>query len=207
MAKIETLLLTGGGIHDWKGCGDEIEKALRAAGSFEVTRINDDLSAFEAPNLDPYDLVVFYYTRGELTDARKNGLLNWIAGGKGFVGIHSATASFHGCPEYLCMVGGHFVTHPAPRKYWVSIADPEHPITKDLIEFLVEDEQYIMDYDPGVNVLASALWEGGQMPVAWTKSWGKGRVFYLALGHSPEACRDENFKTLLVRGSIWAAGG
>jgi len=207
MGKIETLLFVGGEIHDWRGCGDEIEEALRASGDFEITRVNDDLSAFEAPNLDPYGLMVFYYTAGTLTDAQKNGLLNWIAGGKGFVGVHSATASFRGCPEYQCMVGGCLLDHPPVRKYHVSVVDPEHPITKDMVEFFVEDEQYIMDYDPRANVLASALWRGEKMPVAWTKPWGKGRVFHLALGHSPEACRDENFKTLLVRGSIWAAGG
>lgn len=207
MARIRTLLLTGGEIHDWKGCGDEIEKILRAAKEFDVTRVNDDLSVLEAPNLETYDLVVLYWTRGEITDAQKNGLLNWVASGKGFAGIHSATASFRECPEYRCMLGGFFVTHPAPREYQVSVVDPENPITKDMVEFFVRDEQYVMDYDPRVNVLASALWKGEKVPVVWTKTWGAGRVYYLALGHDPEACRDDDFKTLLVRGSIWAARG
>ena len=69
---------------------------------------------------------------------------------------------------------------------------------------MVTDEQYILDYDPRNHVLASALWEGDAMPVAWTKSWGDGRVFYLALGHDAKACEHEIFGTLLQRGALWA---
>jgi hypothetical protein len=204
MGKIKTLLFCGGEIHDGIGCGTEMRSALEAAGGFEITRVDNDLSVFEAPKLEPYDLVVFYYTVGAITDAQKNGLLNWIASGKGFAGAHSMADSFRDCPEYRAMVGGYFVTHPAYRDYQVSITDPEHEITKDLVEFMVRDEQYVTDYDPRNHILASALWKGQAMPVAWAKSWGKGRVFWLALGHNPESCRHEMFRLLMARGAKWA---
>lgn len=102
------------------------------------------------------------------------------------------------------MVGGYFVTHPRYRDYQVSIVDTEHPITEGLDETVVTDEQYILDYDPRNHVLASALWEGSAMPVAWTKNWGDGRVFYLALGHDAPACEHEIFGTMLQRGALWA---
>jgi len=203
---IKTLLFAGGQIHDFKGCADVIEPILREAGNFDVTRVDDDLSALEAQNIAPYDLIVFYYTVGSITDAQKNGLLNWVASGKGYVGIHSAADSFRDCHEYRAMVGGHFITHPAYRQYQVSVVDPQHPITKDLVEFNVTDEMYVTDYDPRVQVLASSLWKGEKMPVVWTKSWGKGSVYYLALGHDAAACKADVFKTLLVRGCLWAAG-
>lgn len=205
MAQIRTLLMTGGLIHDWKGCGDEIERILREAGDFDVFRANDDVSILESSELPSFDLIVMYWTRGEFTDSQKNGLLNWIASGKGFAGVHSVTAAFRECPEYRCMLGGFFVGHPPVRKYQVSVVDSEHPITKGLVEFFVEDEQYVTDYDPRVNVLAWGIWKGERTPVVWTKSWGDGRVYYLALGHNPEACRDENFETLLIRGCLWAS--
>ena len=204
MAKINTLVFCGGEIHDWKGCGDEIVKSLSPREEFQITRVDENLDALISPNLDSYDLIVFYYTVGEITDAQKNGLLNHIASGKGYVGIHSAADSFRGCPEYRAMVGGHFVTHPRYRDYQVNVADEAHPITEGIVEFMVTDEQYIVDYDPRVNVLASALWQGRAVPVVWTKDWGKGRVFYLALGHDAAACRHETFGTLLQRGSLWA---
>ena len=204
MAKINTLVFCGGEIHDWKGCGDEIIKSLSECQEFQITRVDENLDALISPNLDSYDLIVFYYTVGEITDAQKHGLLNHIASGKGYVGIHSAADSFRGCPEYRAMVGGHFVTHPRYRDYQVNVADEAHPITEGIVEFMVTDEQYIVDYDPRVNVLASALWQGRAVPVVWTKDWGKGRVFYLALGHDAAACRHETFGTLLQRGSLWA---
>ena len=205
MAKIKPLLFTRGKIPDYKGCGEVIYDALKQAGHFDIAQVEDDLSALEAPKLDPYDVIVFYYTVGTITNAQKNGLLNFIASGKGFVGIHSAADSFRDCPEYRAMVGGWFVTHPHYRQYQVSVTDPEHPITKGLEEFFVTDEQYILDYDPRVQVLCSALWKGEAMPVAWTKNWGRGRVFYLALGHDPQACQNDNFRLLLERGTLWAS--
>jgi type 1 glutamine amidotransferase len=207
MAKIRTLVLAGGQIHDFKGCGKEIREALQAAGDFDITYLEEDLNVLVPPGLEPYDLLVFYYTVGEITDAQKNGLLNWVASGKGYVGIHSAADSFRECPEYRAMVGGYFVTHPHYRDYQVSVVDPEHPITEGLVEFMVRDEQYILDYDPRVHVLASALHRGAAMPVAWTKPWGRGRVFYLALGHDAAACQHETFRLLLQRGARWAGSG
>ena len=204
MAKIKTMLFAGGKIHDFKGCGEALKEALTPLEELDVTYVEDDLDALVAPGLDPYDLIVFYHTVGEITDAQKNGLLNFVASGKGYVGVHSAGDSFRECPEYRAMVGGHFVTHPHFRRYQVSVVDSQHPLTKDLVEFDVEDEQYILDYDPRVHVLCSALYKGAAMPAAWTKSWGKGRVFYLALGHNPDACRNETFKVLLQRGVLWA---
>jgi type 1 glutamine amidotransferase len=205
--KIKTLVFAGGQIHDYKACGQAIREALSERDELDLTYVEEDLNRLAAPGLDPYDLIVFYYTVGEISDAQKNGLLNWVASGKGYVGIHSAADSFRDCPEYRAMVGGHFVTHPRYREYQVSIVDPEHPITQGLTEFVIRDEQYILDYDPRVSVLAGALHQGKSVPVAWTKPWGRGRVFYLALGHDAPACRQETFRTLLQRGAAWAADG
>ena len=204
MGKINTLVFAGGAVHDWKGCSETIIETLSQQEEFEITKVEEDLDALVAPNLDPYDLIVFYYTVGEISDAQKNGLLNHIASGKGYVGVHSAADSFRGCPEYRAMVGGYFTTHPRYRDYQVSIVDTEHPITEGLDETVVTDEQYILDYDLRNHVLASALWKGDAMPVAWTKSWGDGRVFYLALGHDANACQHKMFDTLLQRGALWA---
>lgn len=200
---IKTLVFAGGEIHDYKGVGGAAREALEAAGGFDVTYVEEDLDVLT--RLDPFELLVFHYTIGEITDAQKNGLLNWVAGGNGYAGIHSAADSFRGCPDYRAMVGGHFVTHPKYRDYHVSVVDGSHPITEGIDEFFVRDEQYILDFDPRVRVLASALWKGAAMPVAWTRQWGSGRVFYLALGHDRAACEHDMFKTLLVRGAHWAA--
>lgn len=207
MDKIKTLIYAGGEIHDYKGCGQAIREALSLQDNLDITYVEKDLEVLAAPGLDPYEVLVFFHTVGEITDSQKNGLLNWVASGKGYVGIHSAADSFRDCPEYRSFVGGYFVTHPHYRDYQVSVADAEHPITQGLTEFTVRDEQYILDYDPRVHLLASALYKGQAMPVAWTKPWGTGRIFYLALGHDPAACQHETFRLLLQRGTQWAAQG
>ena len=198
-------LFTGGIIHDWQAVGDVLEEILKGETDFAVTRIDDDLSFFCDGRLEDYDVMVFYYTRGEFSDEQKNGLFNWVMQGKGFVGVHGATVSFKDSPNFSAFMGGRFIRHPAPREYTVSIADETHPITEGLDEFTVFDEQYLMDYDPRVHVLATAIYEGVPVPAAWTKSWGDGNVYYLALGHDPEAARNETFATLLVRGIRWAS--
>lgn len=202
---IKTLLFAGGEIHDFRAVGAAARAVLEADGGFDVTYVEDDLDIFSEAGLAPYRLLAFHYTVGSLTDERKLALLNWVASGRGFAGIHSAADSFRACPEYRAMVGGHFITHPQYRSYQVSLADTTHAITEGLPEeFTVEDEQYILDYDPRVQVLASALWQGRAMPVVWIKPWGRGHVFYLALGHDGPACEHEMFKALLARGARWA---
>lgn len=203
---VRTLLLTGGEIHDHKGVGDVTEAYLRDSGHFDVTRVQGDLNALAAERLAPYDLVVFYWTLGEITEAQKRGLMNFVASGKGFVTFHSGADSFRGDPDYRAFVGGYFVHHPHYRHYQVSVTETNSPITKGIDEFFITDEQYLVDYDPRVDVLAYALWKGKSYPVLWTKPWGKGRIFYNALGHDAKACKQEMFGKLLVRGALWAAG-
>ena len=206
MAKVRTLVFGGGEIHDWQGIQPKLVEALESADAFDLDTAQEDLSALE--NLDPYEVLVFHYTVGEISDAQRDGLSKWLAGGKGMVGIHSAADSFRGDPDYRNLVGGYFITHPRYRQYQVSVKDAEHPIMQGVDEeFMVEDEQYLLDYDPRVHVLANALWQGDTMPVAWTKDHGEGRVFYQALGHDPKACEHPAFKKMLVQGTLWAAGG
>ncbi len=204
--RVKTLLLTGGPVHDGKKIGDVVQAAMEKTGLFEITRVHEDLDALLAERIAPYQLVVFYWTLGEITEAQKRGLMNHIASGKGYVTFHSGADSFRGDPDYRAFVGGYFITHPRYRTYQVSVTENDSPITCGIEEFMITDEQYVLDYNPQVNVLANALYKGRLMPVLWTKDWGKGRVFYSALGHDPKACEQEMFQKLLIRGSLWAAG-
>ena len=204
MSRINALVLAGGAIHDFKAVGGAAVRYLQDADGFHVTHVEEDLDLLT--KLDPYDLLVFHWTIDEITDAQLCGLMNWVAAGNGYVGIHSAADSFRKCPAYRAFVGGYFLTHPRYRQYQVSIADSEHEITQGLEpEYMVTDEQYITDYDPRNHILATALYEGRAMPVAWTKPWGQGRVYWLALGHDGAACEHELFQKMLVQGAHWAA--
>jgi type 1 glutamine amidotransferase len=103
------------------------------------------------------------------------------------------------------MVGGHFLEHPPYRDYQVSVVQPWHPITEGMNEFFVKDEMFVTSYDSRVHVLATALWKGSAIPVAWTNQWGKGRVFYLAFGHDAAAVRQEAFQRFFEPGLRWVS--
>jgi len=182
-----------------------VERRLLDYGRFEVTKVEENLDALKAENLKPFDVVVFFYTVGTINEEQKRGVMNFVKDGKGFVGFHAAADSFRGDPDWDAFIGGHFIGHPPYRPYKVTIVDREHPITKGLSDFTVTDEQYILSYDCRVHVLCTAPHEGKPMPVAWTKSWGKGRVFYTGMGHDAKACSQEIFGTLICRGALWAA--
>lgn len=88
------------------------------------------------------------------------------------------------------------------------------PIVEGIEDFDVHSEQYYLHLDPSVNVLATTLVHtvgphsaNGpvQMPVVYTKLWGKGRVFYCSLGHVDKIFEIPQVAELTRRGFLWAA--
>lgn len=163
--------------------------------------------------LKSYDLVSPCWTMGSLTKEQSEGLIQAVRGGTALAGIHGGMGdAFRGNLDYEWMVGGHFVGHPHVGDYTVRIRDFASPITRDLPgTFEYRSEQYYMMIDPAVHVLAETdyFYDGRSctMPVAWIRPWGKGRVFYSALGHDPaEFDLFPAAKNLTVNGLLWAAG-
>jgi type 1 glutamine amidotransferase len=193
-----------------------------AAKAFETTVSQDAATAITAENLQKYDVVAFF-TTGELPlgDEQKTALLAFVRGGKGFVGIHSATDTFYKWPEYGQMVGGYFNDHPWHQDVQVKVEDARHPATAHLpATFRLNDEIYqFRDWSRSdVHVLLSLDTGSVDMTkpsvkrtdkdfaLAWTRPMGKGRVFYTALGHEPALWSDERFQKHLIGGILWAAG-
>lgn len=187
------------------------ECALREEG-FEVAT-SDSLDVLnDAGALKQLDLIFPCWTMGQLSDEQRKNLLGAVSSGVGLGGIHGGMGdAFRGCTDYEWMVGGHFVGHPTVGEYTVRRTSVSHPITKGFPESLVYDsEQYYMLIDPVVEVLVDTPYEyEGRtctMPVVWTKDWGKGRVFYSALGHASSEFSDyPEVKEMTVRGLQWAA--
>lgn len=167
----------------------------------------------DAGKLREYALIFPCWTMGQLTDEQEKSLCAAVRSGVGLAGIHGGMGdAFRGRLDYEWMVGGHFVGHPYVGDYTVRVTDQGHPITAGLPpELVYRSEQYYLLVDPGVHVLADTLYhhEGRTvtMPVAWTKKWGAGRVFYNALGHQPdEFTQFPAARRLTVQGCLWAAG-
>jgi len=207
MKKVKILVLIGGDarFHDFQGCGKILKDFLEASGKFEV-ELTENRNVLVSDRLKSKDACLFY-THGEigtectgkkLTQEEENALLSFVKNGGGFVGIHCASI-FKGNKDYLEMLGAMFITHSPFEEFSVNITNHENMITKRLQDFSIKDELYILDYDPSVQVLATAMWQGKPQPVVYLKEYGKGKVGYIALGHNADALLNPFFQKLLVR--------
>ncbi len=174
---------------------------------FQVT-VSDTLDAFKNLTLDELELIVPIWTMGTIEKEQLTPLLEAVSNGVGLAGVHGGMAdSFREETEYQYMVGGQWVAHPGGDNvtYTVHIDGEPSPITNGVRDFTVTSEQYYMHVDPGITVLATTRFGDVVMPVAWTKYYGKGRVFYLSLGHTVDVIRQPEALTLITRGMLWAA--
>ena len=138
-----------------------------------------------------------------------DAILDFVRSGKAVVGIHCAADSFQDRPDYLSAIGGKFRTHPAPLDVAVDIVDSKHPVTAGVKPFTVNDELYLFtNYDPKkVHLLAQTVSfdDGAPIPEAWVREEGKGKVFYVSLGHVAAELAIPEMRTILERGMLWAA--
>ena len=167
-----------------------------------------DYSQLAQPYLGEYSAVVLFTTGKDTHGADLPALEAWVKEGGALVGIHCATDSFTDDPDYVALIGGKFRTHPAQLDIALENVDPSHPIMAGIQPFTVHDELYLFaDYAPErVHLLAqtNSFDDSGPVPLAWTREQGKGRIFYLSLGHNPSTMEDLNWRKLFCSGVEWA---
>lgn len=142
-------------------------------------------------NLQQFDGVIFANTTGDLAIPDKEFFLNWIKSGKAFVGMHSCSDTYHGYPPFIEMLGGEFLTHHEQVKVSCINEDPQHPANVHFGDnFVLFDEIYLHKNFKRENVRGLLSLDKhpnkgfpGDFPISWCKEYGKGRVFYTALGH------------------------
>jgi uncharacterized protein len=189
------------------------------SGAFEVTA-TEDTSEFSTENLERYAAVMFY-TTGELpmSGAQRMALLNFVRSGRGFLGVHSATDTFYTWSDYLDLIGGYFNGHPWHQSVTIEVVDPGDPLVAFLGNLLqLDDEIYqISDFDyRGSHVLLRLDQSSVDLskpgvhqrfygwPLAWTRFYGRGRVFYTALGHEASVWKDVRYQRILTNAILWS---
>ena len=157
-------------------------------------------------NLDDFDAVVLL-TAGDpkLTPQQKSDLLSFVREGKGLVAIHSAIGSFRSWPEFAAMLGGQIDEKPAAVEDWdVTFVSPANPLVPFLPKsFRIRDNFSPVALQEGARVLARSA-DG--IPVIWTKSYGKGRVFVSQIGHEDAAWGRPDIRSLYLSAIRWAIG-
>ncbi|NLT73921.1 MAG: hypothetical protein GXX94_06965 [Chloroflexi bacterium] len=204
----QALIIQGGWQgHEPKEVSDILAKALRENG-VEV-EIVDTLDVLKERDLKALDLIIMQWTMGRIERDQLEPLLEAVESGVGIAGLHGGMGdAFREATPFQHMVGGQWVAHPGNDgiDYDVYIVDKGHWITQGVSGFHAKSEHYYMHVDPAVHVLASTPFDDVAMPVAWTKMWGKGRVFYSSMGHLASVFdQDPNILRLMTRGMLWAA--
>jgi len=213
---IRVLLVTAtrGFRHDSIATARETMSALAASTREFTVDATEDLPSITRGSLGNYDILVFALTSGELPfdPDQKGAILDFVAGGKGFLGVHSATDTLYDWPEYGLLVGAYFKEHPWTQTAGVVVEDEGHPATAGLgSRFTINEEFYAFRDNPRprVQVLlrldAASVGTSGDYPLAWTQTYGSGRSYYNALGHFPETWRDARFQRQLVGAIRWLA--
>jgi type 1 glutamine amidotransferase len=187
-------------------------------------------------DLAQYDAFLFF-TTGNLTEAGtdaappmsaqgKEALLAAIRDGKGFLGVHSASDTFHSKgprfenqqqPDpYIAMVGGEFLGHGSQQEARVKVADANFPGLRSLGEdFTVKEEWYSLKNFRQDNHVLLVLDTAGMhdpdyqrpsFPIAWARKEGRGRVYYNAMGHREDVWMSERFHQMLAGAVFWATG-
>ena len=178
-------------------------------------QINNSLNAYNNfEELIKYDLIIQSVTLGQISENQEANLVKAVRSGVGIAGAHGGLAdSFRNNTNYQFMIGGQFVKHPGGKvKFKINMLDDE--LTEGLDDFEIFTEQYYLHYDPNIEIIANTKFNGETfpsiedvvMPVSWKKTYGKGKVFYLSIGHDPnEFMMHEDGWKLLTRGFVWAS--
>jgi type 1 glutamine amidotransferase len=214
-APIRVLMLTAtaGFRHDSIGAARQSLSSLATANGFTINA-TEDLSAVNASTLANTDVLFFALTSGELafTPEQKAAILNFVSQGGGFLGAHSASDTLYDWPEYGDLLGAYFREHPWTQQATVIVEDRTHPSTATMPDrFSIQEEFYAFRDNPRprVQVLlrldAASVGSSGDYPLAWSKSQGRGRVYYSALGHFASTWTDARFQQQIAGAIRWAA--
>lgn len=171
--------------------------------------------------LKKLDLLVACWTMGEIPHPYVENVSKAVGSGVGLAGCHGGMCdSFRQDTEWQFITGGQWVSHPGGDgiPYTVNIRHGSSPIVEGIDDFDVCTEHYYLHIDPAVEVLATTRFplvryyhianKPVDMPVAWTKFWGNGRVFYCSLGHHDDVFDKAPAAELLMeRGMLWAGEG
>ncbi len=165
------------------------------------TETVDDLNP---KTLSLYDGLIVYANHESIRPAQERALLDFVAEGKAFLPIHSASFCFKNSPAYIDLVGAQFMDH-GTADFKATIIDKEHSAMLGLEEFVSWDETYVHDkIASDITVLMERVEGDHREPWTWVKEYGKGKVFYTAYGHDERTWSNPGFLKLVKQGILWA---
>jgi type 1 glutamine amidotransferase len=219
---LRALLITGGCCHNYPFQSQQLTNAVAKLANVEWTIINDggkgtraEISLYDQPGWPRgFDVVVHNECFADTTNQTyiRKITTEHKAGVPAAV-IHCAMHTYRSTDiaDWREFLGVTSRRHDHQAKYPVELVQPAHPILKGVATNWVTamDELYVVEkLWPNAKALATSVSkkDGETYPVAWINQYGNARVFGTSYGHSDDAWRDENYLTLVARGTLWAAG-
>src|SRR3954454_21228240 len=207
-----------------------MERLGRESGAYEmyirtdsqlITKQTVPAPARNTRNLNYFDAIFYFGTGDSLNDQQKKDLMSFIKeDGKGFVGAHTGDDAFFEWPEFGEMIGGYFDGHPwgvfdapligdggkcpamthLPAQFTIKDEIYQHKnFSRDKVHVLARLDASKLDYTkPNIHRTDR------DFAVAWSKMYGKGRVFYATFGHAAETWDDPRIQKLYLEALVWA---
>ncbi len=206
--------------HEPKLVSERFARLLREEGyKVEIYDSMDCLA--DAEKLLEYHLIIPIWTMDNIPSEYTKNVSKAVASGVGLAGCHGGMCdAFRQDVAWQFMTGGQWVSHPGGDgiEYTVNVRHGSSSIVEGIEDFKVVSEHYYLHIDPAIEVLATTRFpivnyyhasnKPVDMPVAWTKFWGVGRVFYCSLGHHDDVFdKSPSAELLMKRGMLWAAEG
>ena len=175
------------------------------------------------PSLANVDAIFFMGHREvPIDDQQKADLLKFVHDdGKGFVAAHVALTALASWPEFGEMLGGEFQDHPYGSVAGMVLnEDPGFPATRhlppsfDLFDefyqvkgFSREKSRVLLRLDTSkLPANDRLLNKNGDFPLAWARTYGKGRVFYGSFAHDAKTWDNPDVYHMYFEAIRWALG-
>jgi hypothetical protein len=212
-------------------CEEAMRILARKTGAFEAT-VTADGSFLDPERLAAFDAILVNNWHGwdptkPDVERRRRSLLDFVASGKGLAGIHAAAVGLNDWPEWGELIGGRYQALPYFEAD-VAVVAPAHPLTapfggkgfrladefyemkapydRSKLTLLLEVDREKMKDAPKSAKYGKLVRTDGDYGLSWTKAWGKGRVFYCALGHYETTYMDPGMLAHFLAGIQHALG-
>ena len=143
-----------------------------------------------------------------ITEEEGAAIKDFVETGGALYALHNSSHISLSSKDYREVMGGAYIDHPALRPFRVSVVNKEHPITRGVQDFMVNDEQHFVTYDKdpkyillrsenidGLTDISEGKDLGAKAIAGWAYDFGKGRVVFTAVGHTLHALwQPEYFK-------------
>jgi type 1 glutamine amidotransferase len=200
-------------------------------GAYEAV-ISHDTSLLQADQLKNFDAVYLNNTVGVSNDVfrpeLREGFAAFIRNGGGLVANHGSSVASPNWPEFTEILGATGAAHrAADEKVTLKLDDPAHPLnavfrgrgfefTDEIFRFKWPSPRKRVHVLFSIDVAKTDMNQGrctsncdsedGEFPLSWVHSYGKGRVYYCALGHNADVFQDPRILEQFLAGIQFALG-